>query len=69
MKSQTSLSYLGLQDSILSSSETEDLLSWLCSLKDIETPDDVSFYNALNFESDAACELLAQLVDKAHQLE
>ena len=68
IKSQTSLITLNLRQAYLSSSETTELLLFLCKSSNVATLKDLNMRTAANFDSDEACQYLAQLIDTAHAL-
>ena len=68
VKSQTSLVTLDLYNAYLSSSETTEVFQSLCQSGSVATLEDLNMEEAANFESDEACQYLAQLIDTAHAL-
>ena len=68
VKSQTSLVNLNLSQAHLSSSKTTEVLSFLCQTSNVATLRDLDMQEAANFDSDEACEYLAQLIDSAKAL-
>ena len=69
VKSQASLVTLNLSAAYLSSSETTEVLSFLCQSGSVASLQDLNMRYAANFSSDEACQYLAQLIDTALALE
>ena len=65
VKSQNSLVTLHLYDAGLSPSETTELLSSLCQSSSVASLEDLNINGSADFDSDEACEYLAQLIDTA----
>ena len=69
IQKQNSLEVLQLHTNFFSSEQTEEVFSFLCSCtKLLQTITGLNMFCAANFDTDRACELLAQFIDAATRL-